>query len=213
MKIELNHVVPFPLKGIHDEKSQIWNTVAVFDTAKMYKVSAPSGKGKSTFLHAIYGLRTDYEGDVQIEGKKIADFSPLEVSNLRKDDFSIIFQDLRLFLDLSARENLLVKSSLYERDLDADIMSMCDAFGITRLLDKECKFLSYGERQRVAIVRALIQPFSWLLMDEPFSHLDEGNIKIACDLIKNKCETNKAGFVLVSLGYDYLFTYDESKQL
>jgi len=63
--------------------------------------------------------------------------------------------------------------------------------------------LSYGQRQRVAIIRALIQPFKLLLLDEPFSHLDKKNIEIAKELIYDACDKNKAVFLLTSLGNTY----------
>ena len=69
--------------------------------------------------------------------------------------------------------------------------------------------MSYGQRQRVAIIRALCQPFEFLLMDEPFSHLDDANIKIASNLIKEELKMQQAGFLLVSLGERYYFKYDK----
>ena len=80
-------------------------------------------------------------------------------------------------------------------------------------MDKTCATLSYGQRQRVAIVRALAQPFDYLLLDEPFSHLDTANIKIATDIIQEACVQQKAGLLLVSLGDAYLFDYDKRVEI
>ena len=66
---------------------------------------------------------------------------------------------------------------------------------------------SYGEQQRIAIVRALIQPFELLLMDEPFSHLDNENILKAAKLIAEECAKRNAGFVLTDLDEDEHFEY------
>jgi ABC-type multidrug transport system ATPase subunit len=75
------------------------------------------------------------------------------------------------------------------------------------------KTLSLGQRQRVAIIRALCQPFDFLLMDEPFSHLDDDNIAILTELIGSEVEKQKAGMILTSLGSEYNFTYDTIYQL
>jgi len=70
-----------------------------------------------------------------------------------------------------------------------------------------------GQQQRVAIVRALCQPFDWLLMDEPFSHLDEENTQRSLKLIIERCAELKSGFVLTSLGDDHGIQYDQTLML
>jgi ABC-type phosphate/phosphonate transport system ATPase subunit len=72
--------------------------------------------------------------------------------------------------------------------------------GLEGFLDRKCQTLSYGQQQRVAIVRALCQPFEWLLLDEPFSHLDEQNANIALELIQEVCASQNAGLIVTSLG-------------
>ena len=84
---------------------------------------------------------------------------------------------------------------------------MAKQLGVFDLLKKPCGTLSFGQRQRIAIIRALCQPFDFLLLDEPFSHLDEANIKAASQLIKNECEAQGSSFILVSLGEEYYFDY------
>jgi ABC-type lipoprotein export system ATPase subunit len=81
------------------------------------------------------------------------------------------------------------------------------------LLEKKIKILSYGERQRIAIIRSLMQPFEWLLLDEPFGHLDEENIRKACELIKSECKKRDAGILMTSLGPDYFLYYDNQFSL
>ena len=86
---------------------------------------------------------------------------------------------------------------------------MAQNLGIENLLEKKCGELSYGQRQRVAIIRALSQPFEYLLLDEPFSHLDDENTQKACTLIETALAKNNAGLILVSLGEKYFLKYDK----
>lgn len=209
MNINLDHIVPAPLSGMLDGKSEVWDTKVSFEQGKRYQVYAPSGKGKSTFIHILYGIRHDYEGNVAIDGVQIPNIKNKEWALMRQQKMSLVFQDLRLFMNLTGRENIQVKSVLYKDDTTAEIERMAAFLGITHVLDKQAAFLSYGERQRVAIIRALIQPFDFLLLDEPFSHLDEENIKKACQLMDEKCTQNKASLVMTSLGYPYFLEFDQ----
>jgi putative ABC transport system ATP-binding protein len=209
MNITLDHIVPAPLSGMLDGKSEVWDTKVSFEQGKRYQVYAPSGKGKSTFIHILYGIRHDYEGSVAIDGVQIPSIKNKEWALMRQQKMSLVFQDLRLFMNLTGRENIQVKSVLYKEDHMAEIERMAEFLGVTHVLDKQAAFLSYGERQRVAIIRALIQPFDFLLLDEPFSHLDEENIKKACQLMDEKCSQNKASLVMTSLGYPYFLEFDQ----
>jgi putative ABC transport system ATP-binding protein len=70
-----------------------------------------------------------------------------------------------------------------------------------------------GQQQRVAIIRALCQPFEWLILDEPFSHLDIENTQRSLKLIDERCNHLKAGFVLTSLGDRHGYNYDDEIKL
>jgi len=76
---------------------------------------------------------------------------------------------------------------------------MASALGIENKLNKPVKTCSYGEQQRVAIIRALQQPFDFILMDEPFSNLDEANRKKAMDLVTEEVSKRNAGIILADL--------------
>ncbi|MBX9850721.1 MAG: ATP-binding cassette domain-containing protein [Cytophagaceae bacterium] len=213
MKIDFNNITPAPMAGVIDLGTQIWNKNLSFEEGKKYKVFAPSGKGKSTFIHIIYGLRFDYTGEAKLDNINVSTISRDRIAEIRQKDFSIVFQDLRLFLDLTAMENIHVKSVLYEDDPTEKILKFAETLGVKNLLDKKARTLSYGERQRIAIVRALVQPFKWLLLDEPFSHLDKENIRKASQMISEEVNKKNAGLIVTSLGHDDYFTYDFEYQL
>lgn len=224
MIISFQNATPAPLVGVVHLNSQIWNTKKDFLPGKSYQIYAPSGKGKSTFAHIIYGLRDDFEGDILIDNQNTKQVSHENWASIRQTKISIIFQDLRLFADLTARENIEVKTVLLQQNqqksqqntqaetqnnIKETIKEMAEKLGISHIMDKKANILSYGERQRVAILRALIQPFEVLLADEPFSHLDENNIKIASQMLQEKCKKQNATLLMTSLGYDYGISFDE----
>ena len=207
----LNNIRPIPLLETPGGISPVSHTFGqnlAFQKGKKYLVVAPSGRGKSTLLHIIYGLRDDYKGSLIIDEKPVSDFQQEDWSALRQNKLSIIFQDLRLFPELTAMENIQLKAQLTNYRTVEEIEKMALQLGVEDLLNKVAKNLSYGQRQRIAIIRALCQPFDFLLLDEPFSHLDDMNIKIASDLIESEVNRQHAGLILVSLGEKYHFKYD-----
>jgi ABC-type lipoprotein export system ATPase subunit len=206
MTIEFNLVIPEPIRSNYNPESEIWNQNFKLETGVEYNINAKSGKGKSTFTQIIYGIRKDYTGDVLIDNHPVKSFSNDELANLRQQHFSILFQDLRLFTDLSAKQNILVNAALEEDPPLHYMNEWASLLGIAHLLDRPAGLLSYGERQRVAIIRALIQPFDWILLDEPFSHLDLENTEIAYSLIKQRAIEQDAGIVLTTLGEDHFLT-------
>ena len=92
---------------------------------------------------------------------------------------------------------------------ESRIAEMASQLGIGNKLNKLVKTCSYGEQQRIAIIRALQQPFDFLLMDEPFSHLDENNRKIAAALIEEEAAKRNAGVILADLKRVEYFNADE----
>lgn len=210
MELALQNLVPIPLKDkLQQRNSDVWNTQVLLQQGQRVKIKAPSGTGKTTLLHVLYRLRNDYEGTVLWDGKDERNYSATDLAILRQEKVSVVFQDLRLFANLTARENIelnrvLPATPCYDT---AMIEAMAERLGVTHILHQRAGLCSYGEQQRIAIIRALMQPFSWLLMDEPFSHLDENNTCKAAALIAEECEKRQAGFVLTDLDEDAHFTY------
>lgn len=213
MLFELKKVIPQPLQNQFRADSDIWNTEVQIKENSQYFVGAASGKGKTTLQHILYGLRKDYEGEVFFKGKNISNFSLEDWSTIRQNQVSVIFQDLRLFAQLTAQENLLLKNKLSDYYTEQEIVHMSQQLEVEHLLHKPCGILSYGQKQRFAIIRALCQPFEILLMDEPFAHLDQVNIQLACDLIIKACEKQKATYLIASLGEEYHLTYTHQLDL
>ena len=215
MTIELDHIVPIPLKDRFSQRtSDIWNNKLKLEQGEFIKIKAPSGAGKTTLVHILYKLRYDYEGSVRIDDTSITNIKGDPLAELRQQHISIIFQDLRLFPNLTARENIELKRVLQTPFYEASVIhNMAEALGISHIMEQQAGLCSYGEQQRIAIIRALIQPFSWLIMDEPFSHLDTANTQKAARLIEAECRKRNAGFVITDLDEDENFTYTKQYTL
>lgn len=213
MNIQLQALIPQPLSERDLSSSDIWNSDCLLQEGHHYFVVAPSGSGKTTFQHLLYGLRTDYAGSITYGDSLISQWKAATWAQKRQQQISIVFQDLRLFEQLSALENIQINNQLQHSVEKAEIYSRAEELGVAAYLGQRCGTLSYGQQQRIAIIRALCQPFSWLLMDEPFSHLDSENTKKACELIRRVCKEQGAGFMLASLGERYYLDYDQELQL
>src|SRR5437764_11831380 len=112
MQLELKQIVPVPLKDKFSKRgSDIWNNGLQFSKGEWVKIVAPSGTGKTTFVHIVYKLRNDYEGTVAWNNKDVRSITGDALAQIRQH-ISIVFQDLRLFQNLTARENIELKRVL-----------------------------------------------------------------------------------------------------
>jgi len=209
MQIELKQIIPIPLQDKFSQRnSDLWNQTVLFQHGEWVKIKAPSGTGKTTFIHTLYKLRHDYSGKVFYNDQDIKNIKGDALAQIRQQKISIVFQDLRLFPNLTARENIELKRVLQTPFYEANMIDeMAEKLGVTTILNQRGGLCSYGEQQRFAIIRSLIQPFDWLLLDEPFSHLDQDNISKAAALIAEECSKRKAGFILTDLDEDEHFNY------
>ncbi|MCX6206709.1 MAG: ATP-binding cassette domain-containing protein [Bacteroidetes bacterium] len=211
MKLVLDQLIPYSLKDkIGRSGSAIWNQTISFSQSKYVKVEAPSGTGKTTLTHLLYRVRSDYTGSIKYDQLDLKSSNDNELASLRQNHLSIVFQDLRLFPDLSARENIEVKRLLTPNFSSQDqIDEMAEAIGVSSILEQKIRFCSYGEQQRIAIIRALMQPFDWIILDEPFSHLDQKNIQHSVQLIDAACKKRNAGMIIMGLNKDDYFQYQK----
>lgn len=212
MQLTLQQVIPVPLKDrLQSRPSDIWMKDISWKEGAHIFIQAPSGTGKTTLVHVLYRLRNDHEGRVLWNNQQLTDAEAL--AQFRAQQVSIIFQDLRLFPDLTGWENLEVKRALTNTVTANEMEDWMKRLGIDHKKNSLGKTLSYGEQQRFAIVRALLQPFQWLLMDEPFSHLDKENTRKAAALIHEVVLQRKASFLLADLDENDYFPYTQTYQL
>ena len=192
MHLELQNLLPLYFEESKKQTSEIWGQDLHFEKGEMIKIIAPSGSGKSSLTHFVYGTRQEYSGTISYDGENIRQLSVENFASWRKDHMSIVFQDLRLLPEQTVLENIDIKRQLNPYHPVEKIEQMAKRLGIGKKLSSKAKTCSYGEQQRVAIIRALMQPFDFLMLDEPFSHLDNINRQTAMELMMEEAHSRGA---------------------
>lgn len=182
------------------DQSEIWKKNISFQKGKKFLIVAPSGSGKSTLATAILGTHFQYEGSIKYDQQVVKDLHLEKIVENRKDGVSLLFQDVRLIKNLTISENILLR--VFNKDRKKFIPKMeeyASRLGIENLLNKKAENCSYGERQRSAIVRSLVNPTDFLIYDECFSHLDLDNKKIAFSLINEVSQESGSSVIFFEL--------------
>jgi len=100
-------------------------------------------------MHLLYGMRRDYQGQVLIDEQEVEKMKAEELANLRKAKLAMVFQDLRLFPQLTALENILIKNSLTKHKTADEIRQMAARLNVVDILEQTPTTLSYGQQQRI----------------------------------------------------------------
>jgi ABC-type lipoprotein export system ATPase subunit len=193
--------------------SDIWHQDVSFEKGDFYLIEAASGTGKSSLCSYIYGYRNDYQGIITFDGANIRKMNVADWTEVRKRSLSMLFQDLRLFTELTAMENVLLKNSLTGFKGKKEIKELFYELGIGDKMDVEVGKMSFGQQQRVALIRSLCQPFDFLFLDEPISHLDEVNAKNMARILTEEAMKQGAGVVVTSIGKHLELDYTKKMML
>lgn len=212
-KIILKNILPDVFLEDQSINSDIWHAEIVIERNCYYLVEANSGTGKSSLCSFIYGERSDYSGNIFFDERDIRSVSGKEWDKIRRSQISILFQDLQLFPELSAIENVYLKNNLTGYKSDWQIKYMFDCLNIGKKITSPVSKLSWGQRQRVALIRSLCQPFDFLLLDEPVSHLDESNAQMMSELIEQEVSAQGAGVLFTSIGKTLSLPYSKRYSL
>lgn len=180
--------------------SEVWRRKLTFRRGCRYRIEAASGGGKSSLCAYIYGSRTDYEGRLLFNGADTAGFGIDRWQEIRRRHIAYLPQELSLFPELTAIENIRLKNDLTGAIDDARIESLLERLGIASRRDYPVGRMSIGQQQRVAIIRSVCQPFDFILLDEPVSHLDETNNRIAAEIIEEEAARYGASIISTSVG-------------
>jgi putative ABC transport system ATP-binding protein len=137
----------------------------------------PSGSGKTTLLAIVGGMLSPTSGEIHLDGEPTSRLREAHRAEIRRQKVGFVFQDLQLFDDLSALDNVLlprVPEGVTKADV-ARARRLLEARGLGALAESKAKGLSGGERQRVALCRALLNDPALLVLDEPTAHLDDAH--------------------------------------
>jgi putative ABC transport system ATP-binding protein len=184
--------------------SDIWGSAKSIKAKEINHIYAPSGSGKTSFLKILYQVERSYSGSVLIDGR---DLNDIDTSNLRTKHFSIVFQDLRLIPGLTGLDNAMLRAELFSKSKE-EVISFFERLSINQLLNRRCDEMSRGELQKVAIIRSLIGDFDYLLLDEPFSHLDKTSRQLCITLIQEQQEVKGFSIILCNVEQDNFFPYN-----
>lgn len=205
MIITLNNIKPSYMSESEVSGSDVYLKKNInLESGKNYLFKANSGSGKSSILNFIYQSNENFEGSIQY--KNIRYKNKIDI---RKNFISYVFQDFKLFGNLSVWDNIKIKNNLTVHKTDKEINDLLNKIGLGEKKDSLVNKLSIGQRQRTAIVRSLCQPFKFLLLDEPFSNLDKDNITIITKILNNELENKAAGLIVTTLNNKYLFSYNK----
>ncbi len=164
-------------------------------------IFGPSGSGKTTLLNMIGCLDTPTEGEIQLNGNRISDLSKKELAMTRRYNIGFIFQSYNLIPVLTAYENvefaIRLIGSLSEKKMRDKVLNILEEVGLKGKENRKPNELSGGEKQRVAVARALIKEPKVILADEPTANLDS---ETAQDVIKNMIKMNE------ELGTTFIFS-------
>lgn len=193
--------------------SDVWHQQLELVKGEKVLIEAASGTGKSSLFSFVYGYRNDYQGIICFDGKNIRSMNVSDWVEIRKTSLSMLFQELRLFPELTSWENVQIKNSLTGFKSKKEIKQWFEALGIAEKWDTPLGMLSFGQQQRVAMIRALCQPFDFIFLDEPVSHLDEENGRIMASLLTEEVERQGAGVVVTSIGKHLELDYHKTWKL
>lgn len=208
-KIQLKNTLPNVFMTRDDIHSDIWLQEVEFEKDKLYLVEANSGTGKSSLCSFIYGYRKDYQGQILFDGEDTRSYSISKWTEMRKKHFALLWQELRMFPELTAMENVMIKNKLTGYQKKKQILEWFDMLGISDKIDSKMGIMSFGQQQRVALIRTLCQPFDFVFVDEPISHLDDSNSAIMGEILTTEAKRQGAGIISTSIGKHMELPYDK----
>lgn len=211
--ITLNKVLPHVFSHVQGLVSDVWNEEITFHKGHYYLLEANSGKGKSTFCSYLIGYRRDFDGNILFDEQNINALTIKNWAEIRTRHVSYLFQELRLFPELTALENVMIKNNMTHFKTKAQILDWFEELGVADKVNVRIGQMSFGQQQRVALIRSLVQPFDFLLADEPISHLDDDNSNVMGQVLLREATHQGAGVIVTSIGKHLALKYDKVVRL
>ena len=212
-RILFRNVMPAVFANRGDIDSEIWGKEIELRRGGLYLVEAASGQGKSTFCSYVAGYRNDFTGSLLFDSQDTRDLKVADWVRTRRTSISLLFQELRLFPELTALENVEIKNKLTGFKQGQTIRQWFERLGIADKANTKVAQMSFGQQQRVALMRALAQPFDFLLADEPISHLDDDNSSIMGEIMLEEAKSQGAAVIVTSIGKHIELDYERRIKL
>ena len=204
MIVELKDIFKSYSEGEDNPRRNIlesFNLLINFDES--ISIVGPSGCGKTTLLNILGTLDKADSGEVIFKGELVTHMNDDQLSKLRAEKIGFIFQSHYLLPQISVIENVILPTLAVNRKQNNSIIfdeaeSLLSQVGLKKQAHKFPSQLSGGEKQRVAIVRSLINKPNLVLADEPTGSLDKSRGEDIIDLLKSLCVDNQTSLVVVT---------------
>lgn len=183
-------------------KVSVLNNISfTIKAGEMVSIIGQSGSGKSTLLHILGGLDRPSSGEVIFDNKILKNISNNDLSRILNNDLSFIYQFHHLLPDFSALENVampLLINNYKKKNAEKKAFDLLKIVGLSDILHCKPSEMSGGEKQRVAVARALINKPKLVLADEPTGNLDQQNSNSIFNLISNYNKLHNTTFIVVT---------------
>ena len=183
------------------------------DAGATVALIGPSGCGKTTLLYLLAGILAPRTGVIRVADVELSAQSDAARRDFRISRIGMIFQAFELLEYLTVRENILLpyrvnRSLRMDGDVRASVEALAESVGIAEALDRYPDHLSQGERQRVAVSRALITRPPLIFADEPTGNLDPRISRATVQLILDQARARGATVLMVTHDYSLLDRFD-----
>ncbi len=186
------------LAGLRGERLLFKNLSVTLNEGEMLLIKGRNGAGKTSLLRLLSGLAAPVEGEILWGGKSILAIRPEYFHSL-----VYVGHENGVNLDLTVRENLEFHRTLRGSPLLRSIPDVLEPLGMIRYVDVPCRFLSAGQKRRVALARLAFSEAKLLLLDEPFASLDEQVLSVVTDLIMHHLKQGGLSVVTSHLTVDW----------
>jgi lipoprotein-releasing system ATP-binding protein len=170
-------------------------------------LTGKSGSGKSTLLYVLSTMDTDYEGELEINGRRLTGQTQNELAAFRNQHIGFVFQFHYLLTEFSVLDNVMLPALKLKRksreEIEAKAYSDLKMLGLQDQARKLSGKLSGGQQQRVAIARALVNEPSIIMGDEPTGNLDSKNTQIVFDIFRQLARERGQTIIAVTHDEDF----------
>lgn len=181
--------------------------------SEFVSIVGKSGSGKSTLLYILSTMDTDYEGEMQINGRKVTGLSLNELAALRNSSIGFVFQFHYLLPDFTCLKNVMIPAlrlgKLSYKEVEQKAYEKLKILGVEDQALKRADRLSGGQQQRIAIARALINEPAIIMGDEPTGNLDSKNSRIVFDMFKEL--SHQFGQTIITVTHDEDFAHKSDR--